>query len=162
MFIYILIAFSILVCSFQAVRVTRMLYSALWLAGSSALVALLMYLMGAHEMAVIELSVGAGLVTVLFVFAINVTGEQGHTAPSIIPHWLAIVLVITAIFFLGWLILPAIPFATQLNIASPTQNLWQDRTLDLLLQIVLIFCGILGVLGILSQENRPSSQEKHK
>ena len=42
----------------------------------SASLAALLYALGAHEVAVIELSVGAGLVTVLFVFAINIAGEE--------------------------------------------------------------------------------------
>jgi len=37
--------------------------------------AVLIYLLGAPEVAVIELSVGSGLVTVLFVFAFSITGE---------------------------------------------------------------------------------------
>jgi len=51
--------------------------SALWLAGVSALVSIMCYLLGAYAVAVIELSVGAGLVTVLFVFAISIAGEEG-------------------------------------------------------------------------------------
>ncbi len=72
----LLIVAATLVCALQAVRSRRLLMSALWLAGASALVALMMYLLGAPEVAVIELSVGAGLVTVLFVFAINIAGEE--------------------------------------------------------------------------------------
>ena len=76
MIVHGIIVASLLVCALQAVRAKRLLHSALWLAGASALVALEMYLMGAPEVAVIELSVGAGLVTVLFVFAINIAGEE--------------------------------------------------------------------------------------
>ena len=71
----ILIIIGMLLCAVMAVRTQRLLVSALWLAGASALVSLWMYILGAPEVAVIELSVGAGLVTVLFVFAINVAGE---------------------------------------------------------------------------------------
>ena len=71
----ILIIIGMLLCAVMAVRTQRLLVSALWLAGASALVSLWMYILGAPEVAVIELSVGAGLVTVLFVFAINIAGE---------------------------------------------------------------------------------------
>ena len=73
---------AIFVCALMAVREERLLISALWLAGTSALAALVMYRLGAPEVAVIELSVGAGLVTVLFVFAINIAGED---TPSLGP-----------------------------------------------------------------------------
>jgi uncharacterized MnhB-related membrane protein len=69
----ILVAVGLTVCTVMAVRGKHLLVSAIWLAGSSAFVALLLFRMGAPEIAVIELSVGAGLVTVLFVFAINIT-----------------------------------------------------------------------------------------
>ena len=46
-------------------------------------------LLGAPEIAVIELSVGAGLVTVLFVFAINLTGEENLDAKRMMPKPLA-------------------------------------------------------------------------
>jgi uncharacterized MnhB-related membrane protein len=98
MIVYGIIVVGLLVCAVQAVRVQRLLNSALWLAGASALVALLIYMLGAPEVAVIELSVGAGLVTVLFVFAINIAGEEcsrltlrakrsGRSNPSYHVHW---------------------------------------------------------------------------
>src|SRR5512138_2609890 len=93
MIVHILVVAGLLVCVLQAVRAQRLLHSALWLAGTSALVALEMYLLGAPEVAVIELSVGAGLVTVLFVFAINIAGEEAMSALPIVPRPLAWVLV---------------------------------------------------------------------
>ena len=64
----------------------RLLVSALWLAGASALVSLVIYLLGAPGVAVIELSVGAGLVTILFVFAINIAGEEPISRHGLIPR----------------------------------------------------------------------------
>lgn len=75
--VYVLVAVGILVCAILAIRSKRLLISAIWLAVTSALVALMFYMLGAVQVAVIELSVGAGLVTVLFVFAINISGEEG-------------------------------------------------------------------------------------
>ena len=50
----IVIVAGILVCAVQAIRTERLLVSALWLAGTSALVALFMYQLGAPEVAAIE------------------------------------------------------------------------------------------------------------
>src|SRR5512146_3422057 len=79
----------LLVFAFQAMRSKALLTSALWLAGASALTAILLFMYGAHLVAVIELSVGAGLVTVLFVFAINIAGDDAIPARPRIPRPLA-------------------------------------------------------------------------
>jgi uncharacterized MnhB-related membrane protein len=152
MFVHLVIAAATLACAVQAVRATRLLTSALWLAGDSALVALLIYLLGAPEVAVIELSVGAGLVTVLFVFAINIAGEEVIDTHTIVPRPLSWGLIVLALILLGWLTLPRtiipLPESAAVQFA---RMLWQDRGLDVLLQVVLIFSGVLGVLGLLAE-----------
>ncbi len=143
---------GLLICALQAVRAQRLLHSALWLAGTSALVALEMYLLGAPEVAVIELSVGAGLVTVLFVFAINIAGEEAMSALPIVPKPLAWVLVSMFVVLFGWMTLDIlglhVPAFEPLYFNTV---LWQNRLLDVLLQIVIMFAGVLGVLGLLSE-----------
>jgi uncharacterized MnhB-related membrane protein len=157
---YVLIVVGMIICAIQAIRVHRLLISALWLAGCSALVALLMYLIGAPEIAVVELSVGAGLVTVLFVFAINIAGEETLPVRSLIPRPLAWVLVAAAVILLGWMTVPSfLPAVGSQMQPGFAEILWQDRNLDLMLQIVLIFAGVLGVIGLLSQEPAPAVKE---
>jgi len=158
--VYIILIVGLFVCAFQAIWAKRLIVSALWLAGTSALVAIFMYMMGATQIAVIELSVGAGLVTVLFVFAINITGDQALSAKPTIPQPIAWGIVLLAILLLGWLTLP------YLNINIPgfqptvlSKVLWEDRAVDVILQIVIIFTGILGVLGMLSEE-KPRHKRK--
>ena len=156
MVLQILIVIGTLICAVQAIRVRRLLISALWLAGASALVALLIYMLGAPEVAVIELSVGAGLVTVLFVFAINIAGEETLPIRRLIPRPLAWGLLGACLLLIGWLILPR---AVLTNIAedkdSFAQVVWNLRSLDMLLQVILIFSGVLGVVGLLA-ENSPT------
>jgi uncharacterized MnhB-related membrane protein len=157
----ILIVAGVLVCAIQSIRARRLLVSALWLAGTSALVALLIYLLGAPEIAVIELSVGAGLVTVLFVFAINIAGDEPIEPKSLVPRWLAGLIVLAAVGLLGWFGWQE--FNGMMAVMTPQdfQNtLWGDRRLDLWLQIVLIFCGVLGVLGLLADEKPQSLTEE--
>ena len=146
--VYILIALGILASAIMALRSQRLLISALWLAGASALTALLLYLLGTPEIAVVELSVGAGLVTVLFVFAINIAGEEPIPVKPL--AWLF--LVITG-FLLGYLIFPSLT-GMKPQAAAPgfMTDLWQYRQIDVVLQVVLIFSGALGVLGLLADE----------
>lgn len=139
------------VSAFLAVRTRRLLVAALWLACTSALLSVLFYNLGAHEVAVIELSVGAGLVTILFVFGISIAGEESMDASPLV-HWsVAGALVIIAMGLLGWLVLPAGEAASAVVEPSFSAMLWQERGLDVMVQIGLIFAGVLGILGILSE-----------
>lgn len=151
--LHVLIAAATLGCAIQSVRAARLLASALWLAGTSALVALEMYLLGAPEIAVIELSVGAGLVTVLFVFAINLTGEENIDTRRMFPRPLAWILLAAAGGLLLYFVLPHLGQAgAQPVFATFREIFWQDRQVDMLLQILMILAGVLGMLGLLSEE----------
>ena len=157
---YILITTAILVCSLRALRTGRLLHSALWLAGASAAVAILMYMLGAPEVAVIELSVGAGLVTVLFVFAINIAGDDPLPCRPSIPKPLSWLLILAALGVGGWLTLSAL----QIPAPAPqtgrfAEVMWRDRTLDVLLETVLVFGGVLGVLGLLHERREDLAKE---
>ena len=154
---FVLIVLGCIICAIFAIRTRRLLISALWLAGCSALTALLLYLLGAPEIAVIELSVGAGLVTVLFVFAINIAGEEMPLKQNLLPRPLAWILVAGAVLLLGWMILGPMSGQTLTGSEPGFANvLWNDRVLDVALQVVLIFTGVLGVLGLLSDvKNTP-------
>jgi uncharacterized MnhB-related membrane protein len=155
----VLVAGAVL-CAVQAVRATRLLLAALWLAAVSALVAITLYTLGAPQVAVVELSVGAGLVTVLFVFAISVAGDAAMEPRALVPWPLAWGLTILAVVLLGWLFIganrttapiPELPFASMF---------WEQRQLDVLAQIVLIGAGVLGILGLLTDAAVTSAQAK--
>jgi uncharacterized MnhB-related membrane protein len=156
----LLIVAATLVCALQAIRSPRLLMSALWLASASALTALLMYLLGAPEVAVIELSVGAGLVTVLFVFAINIAGEEVSDLRALVPRPLAWAAALGAMALGAWMALPGLrPPAPGGPETAFATVLWEQRTLDVLLQVVLIIGGVLGVLGLLTQGRAQAGKE---
>lgn len=152
------LAIMILACGFLAARARSLLASALWLAGTSALVAILLYALGAHEVAVIELSVGAGLVTVLLVFAINIAGEEKLGLRPVVPRGLAGLLCVAPLAAIGALILPRLTPSVPPTAAGFVNVLWQDRALDVIVQIVLIFAGVLGLLGLLAEKDAPLRQ----
>lgn len=136
----------------QAVRSRQLISVALWLAGVSAFVSLLMFQMGAHAVAVIELSVGAGLVTILFVFAMSITGTANLRRPSVVPRMVAGSVMVLLLALLLWLMAPA----AQTAVADPAAQLpfsvmlWQERGLDVVLQIGLIFGAVMCILGLLT------------
>jgi uncharacterized MnhB-related membrane protein len=161
-----IIAAGLLACAFLAVRENKLLVSALWLALTSALVAWLMYRLGAAEVAVVELSVGAGLVTVLFVFAINITGGEAVEGKVPLPRPLAWIAVVLAGLLLAWMILPSMQLERFTAVLGQEGELagmfrsviWKDRSVDTILQVVLIFAAVLAVLGLIGKEE----QDYHK
>ena len=150
----LLIAFTVLF-AFLAIRAKRLIASALWLAVVSALLAVIFYSMGAQLVAVIELSIGAGLVTVLFVFAISIAGEEDIDLRSLVPKSLAAGATIIMFLLLGGLLLPAQTAQPPHSEASISTVLWEKRSLVVLLQIVIIFAGVLGLLGLLAEVKAP-------
>lgn len=152
--LYAVFIIGAIFCSLMAMTARNLLAATVWLAAVSAQVAMLMYLMGAETVAVIELSVGAGLVTVLFVFAISTAGEE-TTDPGPISGTYAVIAATVAIILatlLVWMVLP-VPEAAETAVAAGltfAQTLWQQRSLDTLLQIVLISAGAMAVLGLIS------------
>lgn len=149
--VHLWLVVATIACSIQTMRAQRLLLSALWLAGVSALVAILLFIFDSPEVAVIELSVGTGLVIVLFVFAISIVGE----AP-VPPRSLRLEIFLWALVVLSSLLLAA--FALPMPTPVPAQEagdfgtvMWGERGLDMLVQTVLIFSGVVGVLGLLGQ-----------
>jgi NADH:ubiquinone oxidoreductase subunit 6 (subunit J) len=110
-----------------AIRARRLLTSAIWLAGVSALISVVFFLYGARQVAVIELSVGAGLVTVLFVFAISIAGDDVVDTRPVIPWPMFIGISLLFILLLGWFVLPASvnPFSATLSEGSLNDVLWR-------------------------------------
>lgn len=163
----LVLVIAAVVCAAQAIRANRLLTSALWLAGASAFMAMIFYSMGAREVAIVELSVGAGLVTVLFVFAISVAGDESDVAGSIesrpaVPRALAAMLAGLCVIGLGWLLRDlAAPAATSASAGALTTVLWEDRALDVLAQVALIFTGVIGMLGLLAEPRAAQSDVRH-
>src|SRR5512147_3302718 len=90
--------------AYRAIVAKRILPATIYLACISALVSAVLYLLGATQVAVMELSVGAGLVTVLLVYAVSVVGDDAMDPASVIPKPLAFVMVGLVAVLLGWMV----------------------------------------------------------
>jgi hypothetical protein len=106
---------------------------------------------------VIELSVGTGLVTVLFVLAINIAGDNPMAAGWVVPLPFAIGVSLLFVLVLGWMVLSALAAPAVSTPATTVFSdvFWQSRGLDVLVQVVLIFSGVLGFLGLLAEVKAP-------
>jgi NADH:ubiquinone oxidoreductase subunit 6 (subunit J) len=151
--IYLVVASGVLTCgaAIGAIRAARLLTAVLWLALASAMLSMLLYSLSAPEIAVVELSIGAGLVTVLFVFSLNLVGERSLERGVLLPRPLAWVSVLGVALTLTGLILRLPGASPQVSEPSFSIVLWQNRALDVLIQIPLLFAGMLGVLGLLAE-----------
>jgi uncharacterized MnhB-related membrane protein len=145
-------------CAIMALRASRLLKVIVWLAGTSVLTSILLYMLGAHEAAVIELSVGAGLTTVLLVIAIAITGDELPPRSTLIPRQIAFTLTLTTILLVLLLVLPRTASEPGASDAPFAVVLWQQRAADTLLQIALIFVGLLAVLRLLAEGHGPDSE----
>jgi len=153
--VFAILVVMLLLFAALAIRAKHLISSAIFLAVVSALLSIAFYWLGSLLAAVIELSVGAGLVTVLFVYAINIAGETGGEYYPLIKKWLAGPMVIIVVALLAIYLLPVpspAPQATETDLANV---IWDQRAVDILVQIVLIFSGVLGLLGLLAEAKAP-------
>ena len=156
---YALFMLGAVFCAYRAIVSKRIFSATIYLACISALVSAVIYLLGAAQLAVMELSVGAGLVTVLLVYAVSVVGDDAMDPPSVIPKPLAFGLVGVVACLLGSMVYPAIPAYLKVGSLNLAISLWQTRVLDVWIQIVLIFSGVMGVLGLLSEKTPGKTEE---
>ena len=146
-------------CAYRAMVAKRILSAALYLASISACISAVLYLLGAQEVAVIELSVGAGLVTVLLVYALSVVGEDALDPSSVVAKPLAYIISAGVAIVLVWLLYPMSGQGSSFIVSKLATILWEQRVLDVWIQIVLIFSGVLGILGLLSET--PQTKPDH-
>jgi uncharacterized MnhB-related membrane protein len=158
---FILLIVGLLFFSCLTIVAKRVLSATLCLAAVSAMTSVILYRLGLYEVAVIELSVGAGLITVLLVYAVSVVGDDALDPVPIISRPLTFILTASMAILLGWMIHPLIQvYGTATGRSDLAYALWQQRVLDVYIQIALIFSGVLGVLGLVS-EKEPFHSEKH-
>ncbi|MEJ2560832.1 MAG: NADH-quinone oxidoreductase subunit J [Anaerolineae bacterium] len=160
--LYAGLVFGAVTCAILAIRAGRLVVSSLWLAALSALLAVFFYLMDAARIAVIELSVGAGLVTVLLVFAIGIAGDEAAGQRPLVPKPISGGLGLLLLLLLGWFILPLLAAPAPASEPSLASLLWEGRTLDVWVQVVLIFTGVLGILGLLTESVAVEVSERKK
>jgi uncharacterized MnhB-related membrane protein len=157
---YIFLIIGAIICAIQSIHAVRLLAAALWLAAVSVLTSVMLYLMNAPEVAVIELSVGAGLVTVLFVFTIVIPGDVTHDPPSIVPKPFAWMLFGIIFLLLAWLAWPSGNSSPTLAEPPFAEMMWEERMLDMWVQIGIIFAGVLGLLGMLAEGSVPLRKKR--
>lgn len=158
--IHSILVVGAVICAYRAMTEARILSATIYLACVSAAVAMMLYLLGAYQIAVIELSVGAGLVTVLLVYAISVVGDDATDPGPVIPRPVAVGLALLTAVMLGYMAY-SLPSKVLAGRVPPLiRALWEQRVLDVWIQMVLIFAGVLGILGLLA-EGKQAHRKAH-
>ena len=132
-----------------------LLYVADSLATISGILALVLFMFGANIAGVFELSVCAGLITVLFVSTVSLTKDSDQKAESKVPAYflpVVLLLLVGADIFIVQALAGALAPAAAAPLAAgePTfqQVFWSQRTGDILGQVSLILVGVFGILTL--------------
>ena len=130
-----------------------LLYSALALAVVSVLLAVVLFLQGANIAAVFELSVCAGLITVLFVSTVSLTKDSDQQDESPLPRVFIVpmaAILLGVAWFAAQFVVMRLPAAAAAPAAeSFATAFWGVRATDLVGQIALILTGVFGMLATL-------------
>ena len=141
-----LVAFSVL-----AVLLRDLLKAAISLAVASIFLAIIFFKLKSPYIGVFEISVVAGLITVLFITAIALTRGEGDVQES------KKALLVFPAFFIAFIIIDIIIMRKLMSnlpaLVNPDEGnfgqvLWGKRTLDLVGQIGIIFAGVFSVLAL--------------
>lgn len=149
----------LLACSLWAVLTRSLLMSAVALAATSVVLTLLMFRLDAPIAAVFELSVCAGLITVIFVSTISLTKPltrpelKAQTRARIKRYWYLPVIVVLASILLGfYMVFPQLPNLIAVGDIDVKDVMWRLRQTDILGQIVIILTGVFGVVVLLKEK----------
>ncbi len=161
MTINIVVLITLIIAALWTVLARSLLRSAIALAVTSAILTILMFRLNAPLAAVFELSVCAGLISVIFISTISLT--QPLTKKEILQHmkdrlfrfWpLPIIVVIIGLAFS----LIHVRFDISLPAAEKVQDvrflLWNLRQLDLIGQVVILLAGVFGVVILFKETQK--------
>jgi NADH:ubiquinone oxidoreductase subunit 6 (subunit J) len=151
MVLQILLLVGLVLFSVLAILVKDLLRAAISLAVASLLLGIIFFRMNAPYAGVFEISVVAGLITVLFMLTIALTkggdAVESKVASFAFPAFFVIFIVIDALIMKKLIQkVPALPGPEEAGTFG--QVLWNARTLDLVGQIAVIFAGVFAVLAL--------------
>jgi len=149
----LIVLLGLLVLSVALLGAARdLLYAAAALAAASVILSIVLFSFGANVAAAFELSVCAGLITVLFVSTVSLTKDSDQKTEAKLPA--AFLLPMLALFAgvsyycVRWLA-GVLPAASPARAATFQEVFWGQRMTDVLGQISLVLVGVFGLLAVL-------------
>ncbi len=148
-----LLLILLLVTGFYSIISRSLLKAAIGLAAVSAILTLLMFSLASPLAAVFELSVCAGLITVVFVSVISMTkpaapGDHVNMEPNHYRKYIPMFILGLLVWWAMRTFLGAIPVAVTPAAMRPDAGhaLWELRRTDVFAQLALLFVGVYGVI----------------
>ncbi len=158
MTLILILLISLVASVLWSIMTRSLLMSAIGLAITSIVLTALLFLLNAPLVAVFELSVCAGLITVIFVSTISftkpVTSDElkQQTKNRIKRYWYLPVIVVALFIFLGYnLAVPEPKFFSSYTELDVRNVVWKLRQTDMLGQIILILTGVFGVVVLFKE-----------
>ncbi len=162
----ILLLAGLVISALVVVMIRDLLKGAIALAVLSAILTIILFLLKAPLAAVFELSVCAGLITVVFISTISMT--KLRTKEQVAQHkedhrkrFRLLPVIVIAILCAGAaLMLPHLGEMIQTNLPAVTTTaeatvFWGQRQADLLGQIVIVLAGAIGILIFFKEGDKP-------
>ena len=148
-------------CALWAVMATDLLRSALALALTSVFLSIVMFMLDSPMAAVFELSVCAGLITVVFISAISMIKPEGHDRGEDLAarrtrrlkKYLPLPILLAVAGIALWVMRVELP-AFQLADAFPlklSEVMWDERRVDLAGQAIMILVGVFGIVVLFKE-----------
>lgn len=151
--IWVLLLVSLVASAVCTIMIKNLLKAAISLAVASAILTVIMYLMGATLAAVLELSVCAGLITAVFVSTISMTKpttdqEQAEANKAWLKRVVYLPIILVAAAACTWMLWPnlSLTFSGATSFQDITSKLWNESTLAVLGQILVVLAGVFGVI----------------
>lgn len=156
MVLQIILLVGLVLFSVLAILVKDLLRAAIALAVASLLLGIIFFRMNAPYAGVFEISVVAGLITVLFMLTIALTkggaAAESRAAAIAFPVFFVVFAAIDVLVMKKLLArIPALVAPAEAGTFG--QVLWSARTLDLVGQIAVIFAGVFAVLALFRKRN---------
>jgi NADH-quinone oxidoreductase subunit J len=141
-----------------AIVVRDLLRAAISLAVASLLLGIIFFRLNAPYAGVFEISVVAGLITVLFILTVALTNSAEEVRESKLAN------LVFPLFFIAFIIIDALVMKSLLQkipaLASAPESggfkdvLWKGRTMDLVGQIGVILAGVFSVLALFRKRDK--------
>ncbi len=153
----IILLAALVLASAAAILAKDLLKSAVALAVASLFLGIIFFRMGAPYAGVFEISVVAGLITVLFMLTIALTKQGGDVRESktvkiVFPLFFIVFLLIDFFVMRGILAqVPALEGAAEAGTFGDV--LWKERSFDLIGQLAVILAGVFAVLALFRKRN---------
>jgi len=144
-----------------AVMATDLLRSTIALALTSVFLAIAIYMTGSPLAAVFELSVCAGLITVVFISAISMVKPEGNTRKEALAirrrrrlkKYIPLPVLLAVAGVLLWMKQVSLPATLGADVFPLTVSevMWDARRVDLVGQAVMILVGVFGIVVLFKE-----------